>query len=457
MNVASAAAPVERARKFSLGPEQVQALKARDNWTNWRYLAGNWAVIAVTIAAAIMAENALAAGGHSLWWLVPIAGVTIVIIGASQHQLGGAIHEGAHYQLFANRTLNEVASDWLAGYPIYTSTHHYRLHHLPHHQFVNDRARDPIFAQAEESGHWLDFPLTHVELAKGLLRLFWVPGLIKYTIARARYSALGKGANPYTDPNRPGRPSTTIIGALFAALLPAVLIVMVVKGVSAPVVLSTWAAIWAIAVLYYAVIPENWYSEGRVDGVVPHRFGAISRISFMALVYGALTAIDLAGGGGKAWAYYGLYWILPLFLTFPVFMILREWLQHGNADRGRLTNTRVFLTNPLFRYAVLPWGMDYHLPHHMMANVPHYRLKEMHELLLQDPEYAEKGVIVEGVFGATDKATGRPTAFGCLLVEHAPKQREQVHVDDAVLERADIADRTALEREAAASRATDAG
>ncbi len=54
------------------------------------------------------------------------------------------------------------------------------------------------------------------------------------------------------------------------------------------------------------------------------------------------------------WGYYGLYWVLPLFVTFPVFMILREWLQHGNADRGRLTNTRVFLTNPIFRYAVLP-------------------------------------------------------------------------------------------------------
>jgi fatty acid desaturase len=457
MNVASAPVSPERTRKSALTPAQVQALKARDNWTNWRYLAGNWVLIAATIAAAIMAENALAAGGYSLWWMVPVAAVAITIIGASQHQLGGAIHEGAHYQLFANRTLNEVASDWLAGYPIYTSTHHYRLHHLPHHQFVNDRARDPIFSQAEESGHWLDFPLTHVELAKALLRLLWVPGLIKYTVARARYSALGKGANPYTDPNRPGRPSTTIIGALFAALLPAILITMIVRDVSAPVVLGTWAAIWAVTVIYYALIPDEWYSKGRVDAVVPHRFGAISRISFMALVYGALTAVALAGAGGKAWAYYGLYWVLPLFITFPVFMILREWLQHGNADRGRLTNTRVFLTNPVFRYAVLPWGMDYHLPHHIMANVPHYRLKELHEILLQDPEYAEKGVVVEGMFGAANKDTGRPTAFGILLVEHAPKHREQVHVDDAVLERADIADRAALEHEAAASRATDTG
>lgn len=452
MDTATFPAPPERERRSLFTPSEVRSFKARDNWTNWRYLALNWTVVGVTLWGAITAEEALTAHGLSLWWMVPIAALAIVIMGASQHQLGGAIHEGSHYQLFANRKLNEIASDWLAGYPIYTSTHHYRLHHLPHHQFVNDRVRDPIFPQAEESGHWLDFPLTHIELTKALLRLLWVPGLIKYTIARARYSALGKGANPYTDPKHPGRPSTTIVGAVFAGGLPALLITMVVQGVSAPVVLGTWAAIWAAIVLYYALIPDEWYARGRVDPIVPHRLGAISRISFMAIVYGALTAIDLTGYG-KAWTYYGLYWILPLFLTFPVFMILREWLQHGNADRGRLTNTRVFLTGPLFRYAVLPWGMDYHLPHHIMASVPHYKLKDLHEALLRDPEYAEKGVVTEGLFGARNPSTGRPTAFGSLLVEEAPTHHEPVHVDDTVLEDADIADLAAIEKEAALSRA----
>lgn len=48
------------------------------------------------------------------------------------------------------------------------------------------------------------------------------------------------------------------------------------------------------------------------------------------------------------------------------------------------------------RYAVLPWGMDYHLPHHVMASVPHYRLKELHDALMQVPEYREKAMLVEG-------------------------------------------------------------
>jgi fatty acid desaturase len=447
-----AAVPRETSRAPRYTAEELRALKARDNWTNWRYLAFNWAVIVATLALAITAESAIAAAGYSLWWMLPVAFAAIVVIGASQHQLGGAIHEGAHYQLFDNRTLNEVASDWVAGFPIFTSTHHYRMHHMPHHQFVNDRQRDPVLTQAGETDHWLDFPLTHVDMVKALARLLWIPHLVRYTLGRARYSALGMGNNPYGDPTRPGHPSAQTVGILFAAGVPVILLGMLAAGLSAPVVMGTFFALWAAAIVFYLLIPESWFAASRIEPVLSHRVGNIARLSSMAIVYGTLTAIDLTGYN-KAWGYYGLYWIVPLFTSFPVFMILREWLQHGNADRGRLTNTRVILTNPLFNYAVMPWGMDYHLPHHMMASVPHYRLKELHTLLQRDPEYAAKAVVVEGVFGAAHPKTGRATAFGILHVDHAPTHMEPAHVDDTVLERADVTDPAALARESQASRA----
>jgi fatty acid desaturase len=448
-----AAPPREPLRAPRYSAQELAALKARDNSTNWRYLALNWGIMIATVASAIAAESAIAAAGYSGWWVVPIAVAAIVVMGASQHQLGGAIHEGAHYQLFANRTLNEVASDWLAGFPIFTSTHHYRLHHMPHHQFVNDTARDPVLTQAAETDHWLDFPLTHIDMVKALARLLWIPHLVRYTIGRARYSALGMGNNPYGDPTRPGHPSAQTVGLLFAGGVPAVMLGMLAAGLPALVVMGTFFALWAAAVAFYALIPESWFASGRIEPVLSHRAGNIARLSFMAIVYGTLTAIDLTGYN-KAWGYYGLYWIVPLFTAFPVFMILREWLQHGNADRGRLTNTRVILANPVFTYAVMPWGMDYHLPHHMVASVPHYRLKELHALLQRDPEYAAKGVVVEGLFGPVDATTGRATAFGILHADHAPKTREQAYVDDSVLERADVADQASIDRESRASRAS---
>src|SRR5436190_552615 len=121
------------------------------------------------------------------------------------HQFGGAIHEGTHYMLFANRKLNELASDWLAAFPIYTTTYHFRLHHLAHHQFVNDPERDPDISQLHESDHWLDFPITHVDMLVKLLKQLWLPNLIRYTLTRARYSATGGGRHksPYTIPDQP--------------------------------------------------------------------------------------------------------------------------------------------------------------------------------------------------------------------------------------------------------------
>lgn len=438
-----------RTTRYSVA--EINALKARDNWTNWRYLAMNWAIIAGSIALAIWGEAELRATGHSALWVIPIAALTITVIGACQHQLGGAIHEGTHFYLFANRTLNEVASDWLAAFPIYTSTHHFRLHHLSHHQFVNDPKNDPNFAQAEQSGHWLDFPLTHVEMVRGLLRLLWIPNLVSYTVARARYSALGLGDNPYGDPKRPGHWLTAAIGILFAAVVPGIILALLTLGVSANATLGTIGTLYVAAMAFYLLIPDDWYQGSRVEPVFSYRVLFTTRLTFMAILYMALTAIDLTGYN-KAWGYFALYWVVPLFTTFPVFMILREWLQHGNADRGKMTNSRVFMTGPIFNYAVMPWGMNYHLPHHLMSSVPHYNLGKLHQLLLRDPEYAEKGVVVEGLYGPSDPETRRPTALGILHVDHAPKVWHEAHVDDDVLEDADVSDPAELARLSKASR-----
>lgn len=434
----------ERSRRYDAG--EIKALKTRDNSTNFLYLALVYAIIITTAVGGVWAIQSAVWGGLSWWIAGPLTALAIVIMGASQHQLGGAIHEGTHYMLFAGRLQNELVSDWLAAFPIYTSTHHFRLHHLSHHQFVNDPDRDPNFAQAKDSGHWLDFPLTHVEMLWGFLRLLWPPNLISYTVARARYSALGLGTNPYVDPARPGSQLPAVVGILFAVGAPVVLITMLLLQAGWGLTLGALVVMWAVAVAYFALVPEDRFPGTRVEPVISHRTTSIGRISYMALTYGALTVVELMGGFG-AWGYFALLWILPLFTTFPVFMILREWFQHGNADRGRLTNSRIFLTGPLMRYAVFPWGMDYHLPHHLYASVPHYKLKQLHELLLQDPEYAEKGVVVEGYFGPANPATGRPTAVGILHVDHAPKVRAPAHVDSSVLEHADVSDRAGIERQ----------
>ncbi|MFN3868994.1 MAG: fatty acid desaturase [Hyphomicrobiaceae bacterium] len=435
--------------------DEIRRLKARDNHTNFYHLGFVWLVISATVAATLWSYAAIADAGLGWWWNIPATALAVTIIGASQHQLGGAIHEGTHYMLFDDKVLNERMSDWLAAFPIYTSTYAFRLHHLAHHQFVNDPARDPNFDQARDSGHWLDFPLEHIDLLIAIAKQLNPVRLVSYIVARARYSALGVDTNPYADPARKGTPWAIRIGVLFGVGLPFVLIPIIALGryggfdmaLMTGVALAVLAVAAFAVIRFYARLPEDQYPQSRINPVISHRATAISRIAFLSVVYAGLTFAEYTTGH-PAWGYYLLLWLLPLFTTFPLFMILREWLQHGNADRGRYTNSRIFLVNPLARYAIFPWGMDYHLPHHLFASVPHYKLKDLHAYLLEDPEYAEKGLIVEG--WSRRKADGHPTIVDVLGPAYTPKGNA-AHVDDATLENADVNDRAAIDRHARAS------
>lgn len=450
-HAASFAAPFDKKARN----DEVRRLKARDNTTNLAYLARDYLIIAATVTAAILSFSAIEDAGLSWWWNVPVAFFAVLVLGASQHQLGGAIHEGTHYQLFADRNFNELASDWLAAFPIYTSTYAFRLHHLAHHQFVNDPERDPNFDQARDSGHWLDFPIAHIDLLIAIVKMLNPVRLVSYIVARARYSALGVDTNPYADPSRKGTPWAIRVGVLFAVGMPFALIGLLAlaryggfpSGLMTALALGLLGVSAAAVSLYYRMLPEEQFPQSRINPVISHQSTAIGRIAFLTLLYGALTITEYVSGA-PAWGYYVLLWLLPLFTTFPMFMILREWLQHGNADRGRYTNSRIFLVNPIARYAVFPWGMDYHLPHHLYASVPHYKLKELHEFLLADPEYAEKGLVVEG--WSHRKKDGHPTIVDVLGPEYTP-QGNAAHVDDATLEHADVNDAAAIARHSAAS------
>lgn len=427
--------------------DAIKNLKKRDNHTNFYHIGFVYAVIAATLAVTIWSYHVVAAEGLGWWWNIPMTLLAVAVIGASQHQFGGVIHEGTHFILFENKKLNELASDWLAAFPIYTSTFHFRLHHLAHHQFINDPVRDPDWAQLQDSGHDLDFPITHFEMLRALGKQIWLPNLFRYTLARARYSALGTVNNPYVDRERRGERLPTLAGIIYAISAPAIVIPLVRSGHGAWAFAALGVAT-ALAIAYFAKLDEDKLPHAHVETVISHRTTNISRVAYMAMLYGTLTAIEVAGWA-PAWRYFALLWVVPLFTTFPLFMIMRQWVQHGNADRGRYTNSRVFLVNPFIRYAVFPFGMDYHLPHHIYASVPHYKLHGLHELLLLDPEYREKGVVVEGYFNSphADAGNRNPTVIEVLGEKYAPTTGEDAYVDTDALEYAKVRNPDAIERE----------
>src|SRR5262249_7625987 len=126
------------------------------------------------------------------------------------------------------------------------------------------------------------------------------------------------------------------------------------------------AVLYAVIMIFYAVIPDSMYHQSRVHPVISMRAMSLLRITYISLLFNGLAWLSLVYP--YAPIFYLLLWVVPIFTSFSFFMILRQLVQHGNGDRGWLTNTRVFFVNHLINFAVFPMGQDYHLPHHLFAS-----------------------------------------------------------------------------------------
>jgi fatty acid desaturase len=376
---------------------RVNQLRNIDNVTNWFYLAREYLFLGLIIGLALAFFHYRAEWGLSWAWCIPVTVAAVVLIGAGQHRLTTLGHEASHYMLFRNRLLNEWVSDWFCLFPMLSNTHHYRIQHLAHHQYVNDSERDPDIAQMEASGHRFDFPMPPGQFVwRCVIKQFlWLPSLIRYIRIRARYNATGAGTGPY-EAKGPRSMLLILIGVIYLLTLAAVLTGLTMLG-------NPWllglvpVGMLAAALTFYALVPERLYRHTLIRPAVSPRWMTAGRVTHLTLLFTTLAWLSYLTG--KPWGlYYVVLWIVPLLTSFSFFMILRQVVQHGNAGQDRLTNTRIFHVGRLIQLAVFPLGMDYHLPHHLFPMVPHYSLKALHRLLLENEEYRGQCTLVEGYF-----------------------------------------------------------
>jgi fatty acid desaturase len=422
--------------------ERIQQLRKTDNYTNLYYLARTYLLAAIVIGGATWFYHFQASARLSFWWNVPVTALAVVMVGAVQHQLTGLAHEASHHLLFRNRTFNELASDWLCMFPLFSTTHHYRLQHLAHHQFVNDPERDPDVSQLRSSGHWLNFPLSKGQFLRSLLQQLWPPRLLRYMRVRARYNAVPTTESPYV--RKDWKPSRLPVRVGIAYLLGLIGLLTALVRYGDPLWLAVLpASACAGIVLFYALIPARLYHQYRVHSTISPRWMTVGRMTQVTAVFTGLAWLTWATGEWVA-VYFCLLWVLPIFTTFSFFMVLRQLVQHGNGGRGWLTNTRVFLVQRLIRFSVFPIGQDYHLPHHLFATVPHYRLRELHETLLGYDEYRTQAVVVEGYFLPPQRPAVRPTVLDVLGPDYAPRDLADIFIDHSVLEGVRVDDEAAI-------------
>jgi fatty acid desaturase len=440
----------EKSLKDAALKERLQHLRQTDNWRNLLYLGRTYLYFALVIGGAVGFDLWRQGAGLTFWWNVPGGLLAILLVGAGQHQLSGLAHEAVHHILFRNRYLNDLASDLLCMFPIFSSTHHYRLQHLAHHQFVNDPMRDPDISQLQTSGHWLPFPLSKREFLTTLLNQLWLPNLIRFIRIRAAYNATGTDKNPYM--RKGWKPvKTPVRVAILYLLTQAALLTWLVHQGDALWLAVAPLILWAAMVVFFGALPANKFHQSRVHPVIPQRISTILRLSHLTLVFMALAWITQWTGHWAA-VYYAAYWLAPLLTSFSFFMILRQLVQHGNADRGWLTNTRIFFVSRFINFSVFPIGQEYHLPHHLFATVPHFRLRHLHDVLLEYPEYREEAVQVHGYFLSPEHPQSHPTVLDVLGPEYAPRVFRGVHIDNSVLEDDEFEEKAEIIREGEAEK-----
>ena len=418
--------------------QSLRQFLATDNFTNLGYLARTWLYLASVLATAVLFIEWRPELGLHWAWNIPVVLVAVVMIGAGQHQLTGLAHEGSHYILLKNRLLNELVSDIFCLFPLYSSTHLYRLQHLAHHQFVNDPERDPDVFQLKASGHWLKFPISRERFIRFLLAQAWIPNVFRFMLVRAQFSATGSGDSPYYDPDK--RPSLVAVRVGMLLVFPTIGCILAASVFQIPALVLAAPAAIALAWLIYLTLPERFFAGSRLHPPVSPQVTSGLRVTVVCLVWGALGAVSVATDNPWVPFYYLLLWVLPLFTTFSLFMILRQVVQHGNGGFGYISNTRVFELNPLFRFAIFPMGQDYHLPHHLFASVPHYRLRGLHSFLMNYPEYQRHAVEVHGYFQSPEKPKVHPTVVDILGPEWEPGWQKRF-IDDTVLEGVEMHDR----------------
>jgi fatty acid desaturase len=397
MATAIAEAPTQSIRELEV-VRRVNALRSTDNVTNWFYIAREYLYLGSVIGTALLFYSWHAEIGlDSDLWNIPVTLVAIVLIGAGQHRLTTLSHEASHYMLFRNRLLNEVVSDLFTMFPMLSTTHHYRIQHLAHHQFPNDPERDPDITQMAASGHLFHFPMRAGRFVwECVIKQFlWFPNLIRYIRIRAKYNATGGGTGPY-EARGPRSKILVLVGIAYLLVLASTLVALFY--LAPPVYLLVVPALMLAAVLtFYALAPDRLYRQTNLRPDISPRWATYLRMSYSTVLLVSLAWLSHVTGKPWGW-YFVLLWLVPMVTAFSFFMILRQVVQHGNAGSGRFTNTRIFLVSRVIRFAVFPLGMDYHLPHHLFPMVPHFNLRKLHALLLETDEYRNQATVVEGYF-----------------------------------------------------------
>jgi len=99
------------------------------------------------------------------------------------------------------------------------------------------------------------------------------------------------------------------------------------------------------------------------------------------------------------WKLLVLYWLIPLLTVFLAIRYIRSVAEHYAVEHENVLNeSRTVLAPTWELWLIAPWGLNYHLEHHLFPGVPCFRLGELHRLLMTREPYPKIAHITHGYF-----------------------------------------------------------
>jgi len=335
--------------------------------------------------------------GWSAWVLFPVVAITVLLTGAIIHRIALIGHESSHYLLVGSRRWNDILADLLCFFPLWGSLVNYRRKHTGHHLYPNQAGKDPNLGTVEAEKLFASFPMSRpASIYKYYALFLWPPFVLRNLLEMGRVlgvgTPLGQSAQAAEKPSRM-RPGAVGVGYLMVLFV----VLTFAKRAEDLSALIWWPlACHALAIAVWSFLPRSYFEHHEGTLNYSKKVAGLVRLTMYAVIMIVATWIRSFLGWPFGF-YYLLFWLLPLLYVFPYLMLLRELYQHANLGTGNLDNSRIIYADPFTRWALLGYGNDFHLIHHIYPNIPHYHLRAAHALLLErSEEYRRQLVEVHG-------------------------------------------------------------
>ena len=122
--------------------------------------------------------------------------------------------------------------------------------------------------------------------------------------------------------------------------------------------------------------------------------GRLPHVIKVAAFHAAVLAVALLTG--YVWTYL-LLWLAPLFTVALLCFRLRTAAEHSALRRPErryartevdtVATTRTVIGCPVMRFFLAPYNMSFHIEHHLYPSVPVFRLRDLHDTLMRNPDY----------------------------------------------------------------------